>query len=138
MKAVYAETSAILVWLLGQKGGKDARAAIDAADAVATSALTFAEIERALRRGVASGALREADAQRLRGVVARVRGAWIVMDVTATVLERAGRAFPAEPVRTLDAIHLATALALAEAFPDLGILSHDERIGENARALGLS
>ncbi len=137
MKAVYLETSAVLAWLLGQKGGKDARAAVDAADAVATSALTFAEVERALRRGVASGTFREADAQRLRGLVARVRGAWIVMEVTATVLERAGRAFPAEPVRTLDAIHLATALAFAEAFPDLGILSLDERIGANARELGL-
>jgi hypothetical protein len=40
-------------------------------------------------------------------------------------------------VRTLDAIHLATALAFTEVFPDLSVLSFDERIVENSRELGI-
>ena len=137
MTTLYVETSALLAWLLGQKRGPEARAAIDSAETVVTSALTFAEIERALARGVALGALREADARRARGVTARQRRAWIVMAITDEVLGRAGRPFPVEPLRTLDAIHVATALAFAEAFPDLEVLSVDERVTSNARALGL-
>ena len=49
------------------------------------------------------------------------------MAVTDGVLARAGSPFPVEPVRTLDAIHLATALELATAFPDLRVLSFDRR-----------
>jgi hypothetical protein len=39
-------------------------------------------------------------------------------------------------VRTLDAIHLASALFLREAFPDLVILTADERVRGNAALLG--
>jgi hypothetical protein len=60
------------------------------------------------------------------------------MSLTADVLTRAGQAFPIEPVRTLDAIHLATALAFAEALPDLRMLTLDRRILDNAAALGLA
>ena len=60
------------------------------------------------------------------------------MSLTTGVLARAGGAFPVEPVRTLDAIHLATALAFSEAFPDLAILALDRRVLANAIALGLA
>ena len=60
------------------------------------------------------------------------------MAVTSDVLARAGRAFPVEPVRTLDAIHLATALEFVATYPDLRILSFDERVRSNAEALGIA
>jgi len=137
MKSLYVETSALLAWLLGQKSGREVRAAIDGSEAIVTSALTFLEVERAVTRGTVSGVVREADAQRVRGAVARVQASWIVMTITSDVLARAGRSFPIEPVRTLDAIHLATALAFAEALPDVEVLSLDERVVSNARAMGL-
>ena len=40
-------------------------------------------------------------------------------------------------MRTPDAIHLATALEFAAVFPDLRVLSYDERIRMNAEALGI-
>ena len=40
-------------------------------------------------------------------------------------------------MRTVDAIHLATALELAAAFPDLQLLSFDRRVRDNAEALGI-
>jgi hypothetical protein len=40
-------------------------------------------------------------------------------------------------VRTLDAIHLSTALLFAAAYPDLAVLTSDERVARNAEALGL-
>ncbi len=50
--------------------------------------------------------------------------------------ERAGQAFPKEPVRALDAIHLATALLVGAEQPDLVMLSLDPRVRRNAEALG--
>ncbi len=56
--------------------------------------------------------------------------------VTDEVLTRAGRPFPAEPIRTLDAIHLATADFLGDPPPLITIVTRDARVKENARALG--
>jgi hypothetical protein len=53
------------------------------------------------------------------------------------VVERARRPFPAEPLRALDAIHLATALIVAADAPGMGLLSFDRRIRQAGKALGL-
>ena len=137
MSAIYLETSAVLTWLLAQAQAKEVRAAVDAADVVATSALTLAESERALVRAESGQLLSARDGQRLRGMLQRAQAGWMRMAVTEEVLARACRSFPVEPVRTLDAIHLATALAFTKALPDLRILSYDRRILENSLALGI-
>ena len=137
MSTVYLETSALLAWLLGEPRAGEARAEIDAAESVVTSALTLLEAERALLRAEREELLREGQARRLRGILARTRDAWMSMQVQGEVLNRASRPFPVEPVRTLDAVHLATALVFTEAFPDLRVLTFDRRIAENAEALGI-
>ena len=58
------------------------------------------------------------------------------MAVTDTVLTRAGRPFPVEPIRTLDAIHLATAELLGETPQLVTLITRDDRVRENGRALG--
>jgi len=137
VNVVYLETSAILTWLLGEKRAAEARRAVDAAERVVTSALSIAEVERALLRAESAVMLKAADGQRLRGLLQRARSSWATMAVTDEVLGRAARPFPVEPVRTLDAVHLATALAFAQAYPDLRVVSFDRRILDNAAALGL-
>ena len=137
MSALYLETSAVLTWLLGQAHAKEVRAAADAAQVVVTSALTLAESERALVRAESGQLLSARDGQRLRGMLQRAQAGWMRMAVTEEILSRACRSFPVEPVRTLDAIHLATALAFTKALPDLRILSYDRRILENSLALGI-
>jgi hypothetical protein len=52
------------------------------------------------------------------------------------VLARAALPFPREPVRTLDAIHLASAVLHAQAAAPLEVLSTDPRIRDSAVALG--
>jgi predicted nucleic acid-binding protein len=59
-----------------------------------------------------------------------------LVEVTDAVLGRVGRPFPVEPVRTLDAVHLATAEALGEPPQLLTIVTQDHRVRDNARALG--
>jgi|SRR5688572_8327049 len=131
------ETSALLAWLLNQSGGDDVRSRSGSARHIVTSSLTLAETERALVRAEVGQALRAAEVQKLLGHLHRLSSKWTEMQVTPEVLSRAGQRFPVEPVRTLDAIHLATALIFSRAIEDLQVLSLDRRIRDNAVALGL-
>jgi predicted nucleic acid-binding protein len=137
VSSLYLETSAVLNWLLGQARADEVRAAVDAAEVIVTSALTLTETERALVRAEHEELIREADGQRLRGLLRHASTGWMKMMISEEILSRAGRPFPVEPVRTLDAIHLATALAFTKAFADLRLLSLDRRLLGNARALGI-
>jgi hypothetical protein len=56
--------------------------------------------------------------------------------VTDAVLARVRRPFPVEPVRTLDAVHLATAELSGEPPQLITILTRDARVLENAKAMG--
>jgi predicted nucleic acid-binding protein len=110
---------------------------LNQAETVATSVLSLLEIERALNRAEHQRILTAGQAARLRSMLARSKAGWIMMEITEEVRSRASGMFPVEPVRTLDAIHLATALIFMRAFPDLQLLSYDERILEYARPLGI-
>ena len=61
-----------------------------------------------------------------------------VAAVTDAVLARVGRPFPVEPIRTLDAVHLATAELLDDAPQLVTIVTRDHRVRENAQALGFA
>lgn len=135
---VYAESSAVLAWILGERAARSVRAVLDSADRVVTSALTAAECGRAIARGRREGRLTGAEhlaALRLLDVSER---SWDVYGISDRVLARARLEFPAEPVRTLDGIHLATAVILQEAVGAVTMLSFDDRIRTNAERLGLA
>ena len=51
-------------------------------------------------------------------------------------MERARHPFPAEPIRTLDAIHLESALAVRSAVPGVEFLSLDGGIRRTVKQLG--
>jgi predicted nucleic acid-binding protein len=85
---------------------------------------------------VATNLLPEAVAGERRGVLARTADHWVVFELDAEVTERARRPFPAEPIRTLDAIHLATAVLARSLVPDLTVLSLDERVRRSAEQMG--
>jgi hypothetical protein len=59
-----------------------------------------------------------------------------VVAATDAVLARVRRPFPVEPIRTLDAVHLATAELLGEPPPLMTIVTRDDRVRENAEELG--
>ena len=101
-----------------------------------TSDLTLIECDRVLHRASVPGALREGEALRRRTVLSTAAEHWAVFAIDGEVTERARRPFPREPLRTLDAIHVATALAVRRLVPELRLLSLDERVRRNAIALG--
>ncbi len=63
-------------------------------------------------------------------------GADIIV-AAAEVVDRARQSFPGEPIRTLDAIHLASALVARGAVAELRLLSLDDRVRRAAARLGL-
>lgn len=138
MKVVYAETSAVLAWLLGDESRLPARRGLDSADEIVTSVLTLLEAARGIRRAASERRVSALDASRLRGLLTRTTTAWQLLEITPDIRVRAADPFPIEPVRTLDALHLSTALHFARVFPGLPVLTFDERILANLEPLGLA
>ncbi|MFT4137334.1 type II toxin-antitoxin system VapC family toxin [Microbacterium sp.] len=111
LAVVEAESDALFTWV---SGGIE----------LATSDLARTELVRAVRR-VAPSAIGQA-----RDVLARV----ILLRASPAIFEEAARLDPAE-LRTLDAVHLASALSLGD---DLeGLLTYDDRLADAARVLGV-
>jgi uncharacterized protein with PIN domain len=137
VNVVYAESSAVLAWLLEEPGQFAVTTELANADRVVTSALTLIECSRALAR--ARGAKRVKPTEELAALrlLDQAAASWSVHDISDRVAQRARETFPHEPVRALDAIHLATAIVIAEALGVVRMLSLDDRVRKNAGALGL-
>ncbi|MBI3783991.1 MAG: type II toxin-antitoxin system VapC family toxin [Deltaproteobacteria bacterium] len=135
---LYAESSAVLRWLFNEERGDEVFRLLRTADKVTCSRLTLVECRRVISRAGAGAGLSEKDAAGLRGVLAQAASRWAILEVTSEVARRAEERFPAEPLRTLDALHLASALVLNEAAPGLAVLTTDDRIRSNAVQLGFS
>jgi len=133
---LYAESSAVLAWLLGEDPSDQVRGLLAAADAVVTSDLTLVECDRVLVRATALNELSEADAADGRAHLAAASAHWHVLRIGEAVVARARRPFPVEPIRALDAIHLASALVVRSAVAGIEVLSLDMRIRATARHLG--
>lgn len=135
---LYVESSAIVSWLLGQSRGTEVVEQLDGADNVVSSELLLLECDRAVIRVESSGQVTAAESARVRGDLARASSYWTLLRMGDEVLERARRPFPQEPVRSLDALHLATLILGRSIFADLELLSFDDRIRANAAALGFA
>jgi uncharacterized protein len=138
VNAVYLETSAVLRWLLGEPDAPAIARSIEEAAEPLCSALTLLETQRALTRAERERPSRVRQIRLLRRRLYEASADWDLLEITPEIRNRAGELFPIEPVRTLDAIHLATALQFARTFPGLPVLTFDQRILANLEALGLT
>lgn len=134
--SLYAESSAVLAWLLGEEAEPRVRRSLRAADVVMASDLTLVECDRVLIRAVALGDLTEGDAADRRAYLTTAAARWNVLRLGPEIIERARQPFPGEPIRTLDALHLASALIARAAVAGIELLSLDDRIRTAARQLG--
>ena len=91
-------------------------------DGLITSRLSAAEVMRAARR---------IPRRRLAQQVSDVLDSFVLVAITTPVLDASGTMSPGE-LRTLDAIHLATALSLE--IPDLDFITYDDRLARAATA----
>ena len=133
---VYAESSAVLAWLLGEDSAPRVRETLGKAELVFASDLTVLECDRVLIRAVALAEIDEAAAADRRARLNQAAAHWQVLRLTADIVDRARRPFPAEPIRTLDAIHLASALAARSAVGAVELLSLDDRVRRAGEQLG--
>lgn len=130
----HIESSALLSALLESEPA--AIAALRAEGERVTSALTFAETSRAIVRARVAGRLTSAQERAAIQALRTFERRCAVVGVTDAVLARAGRRFPIEPIRTLDAVHLATAELLGEPPQLVTLVTRDARVRDNAQALG--
>lgn len=135
--SLYAESSAVLAWLLDEPAAPAVRSHLAATEIILASDLTLIECDRVLERAAALGELSEAEAADRRAVLAAAAAHWQVMRIAPEVVERSRRPFPAEPIRTLDAIHLASALLGRATVAGLRLLTLDDRVRRNGQRLGL-
>lgn len=133
---IYAESSAVLAWLLGEAAGSRVREVLRRAEFVFASDLVLIECDRVLIRAVTLGEIDEATAVSRRAHLNAAAAHWHIYRLSLDIVERARRAFPVEPVRTLDAIHLASALVVHSTIPSVELLSLDDRIRRAGEQLG--
>lgn len=133
---VYAETSAVLrVMLEGDRALGDVFAS---ASRLVTSKLTFVEADRGLRRARAERRLDPRRFTRGERWLARFARACDAMPLTDDVVDRAKRDCRVEPVRTLDAVHLASIRLWDERLGSITVASTNRRVRANAAAWGFA
>ncbi|MGH7818739.1 MAG: type II toxin-antitoxin system VapC family toxin [Candidatus Binatia bacterium] len=133
---LYVETSAALRWLFNEAYGDEVLELLRGAPRVVSSRLTIIEGGRSIERALAAARILETQAAELRSTLSRAAAGWQVLEVSREVATRAEQRFPVEPIRTLDAIHLSSALALRQILPALRIVSTDLRVRKNGLLLG--
>ena len=132
-----AESSAILAWLLDEDAGVVVRRFLADAPLIIASDLTLIECDRVLHRAAALGELTEAEVADRRAHLTLAAAHWNLLRIEGEIVERARQPFPGDPIRTLDARHLASALVARTAVAGLSLLSLDQRIRRTARRLGM-
>ena len=131
----YVETSALLRVLLD---GEESLRPELSGEGLVTSVLTFVEAARAISRARREKRL---DAQQSREVerqLAAFERSCDAIGLEGDVLRRAREDFPMEPVRSLDALHLASLRVLDDELGGLEVVSCDDRVRKNAAALGFA
>jgi predicted nucleic acid-binding protein len=130
----YIESSALVAALLERDAA--ALKSVRTRGRQVTSALTIAEAARAILRARVGARLTADEERAAVRALQRFERRSFVVAVTDSVLARVRRPFPVEPIRTLDAVHLATAELLGEPPPLVTIVTRDARVRDNAEALG--
>jgi uncharacterized protein len=121
----YADSSALVKLVVVEPETARLEAYLAQVDGLVSSRLAATELARAAGRSGHRQILQRID---------DVLDAVVLVEVTRGVLAHAGALQPFE-LRTLDAIHLATALGLD--LPGLEFVTFDRRLGDAARASGL-
>jgi predicted nucleic acid-binding protein len=135
---LYAESSAVLAWLIDEPTAPSVRRLLGEAELIIASDLTLIECDRVLLRALALKELTEAEAADRRAHLIAAAAHWQVLRIAGEIVDRARQPFPGDPVRPLDAIHLASLLVARSAIAGLRMLALDERVRRAAKGLGVA
>ncbi len=123
---IYLDTSVALAQLLAEDN-------YPPEDLWAETLVSSRLLEYELWNRINARGLAESHDESLRKLLGRMA----FLELSPTVLARALQPFPV-PVRTLDALHLASATFLLERSQEVMLASYDRRMQEAAQGLGLS
>jgi predicted nucleic acid-binding protein len=129
---VYVDASVLLRVVFGEAGRVRIWPRIEVAVA---SELVMVECLRTIDRARILRGLDDREVARRRTAVYETLDRITLVGLEPTVLERAAQPFTTS-IGTLDAIHLATALAVRDRFDELSFATHDQELGIAARAVG--
>ncbi len=135
----YFDTSALVKRYVDEPGRREVQQLLRRHECV-TSAILPVELRSALRRRVAERTLESPRVSEILKRVAADRAYWTVIEVGAEVLSGAQALVSVHPLRTLDAIHVASAQLFAArlSIADLIFVSADQRQVEVPKAIGLA
>jgi predicted nucleic acid-binding protein len=122
---VYADSSALVKLVIDEPESDELESYLDAGPVIATSRLALVEVPRATVLADPAPAVQDE--------VAKLLDACLLVEVTADVLAAAAR-LASRTVRTLDAIHLASAVRIGAD----ELVAYDRRLLAAAAAHGLS
>ena len=128
----YVDTSVLLRKLLGEPNALRRWNAIETA---LSSELIVVEALRTIDRARIRLRLSDEEVANHRATILETVNGFNLAELNRTVLDRASKPFPTM-LRTLDAIHLATALLLREAIEDLIFATHDSPLAIAAQSVG--
>lgn len=128
----YVDSSVVLRIALGQPDPSPEWSRLDRA---ISSELLRVECLRTIDRLRIRAGLDDRTVAERRGALLEMIDAIDLVALDASILGRAAEPFPTL-VRTLDALHLASALAVRDELPSLVFLTHDTTLGLAAGAMG--
>jgi len=137
---LYVDTSVLLKRCV-QEPGSDAASSATSAYAIVTSALAPLEALSAIAAKHRGGSLRTSGFTSAVRRLERERTTWILVELVPAVLVKAEELIRGVPTRTLDAIHIASALFFREtggAGADVAFLTADRKQRQSAEASGLT
>ena len=127
MSLAYFDTSVLVKNYVREAGSSRVRALLTSYEFL-SSAITTIELQSALQRRRRQREITQANYNSIVSRLAHDRLYWQLVEVVPQVLSKAEELLKAENVRTLDAIHLASAMIIQDSFPTpLPFISADER-----------
>jgi predicted nucleic acid-binding protein len=131
--AVYLDTSALVKLYAEEESRELVFEAVDSSEVVATSTVAYAEARAALSRRRREGYMNEEECQRAVEHLNREWRTYERLAVSNYIAYSAGELADSYALRGFDAVHLASALHLAERFEESSFLAFDERLSTAAK-----
>jgi len=131
---VYFDSSVVLRVVLGERGQLAEWSRVSVA---VSSEITRVECLRVLDRLRVSSGMPDRELVRRRATLLSLLSGFELVRLNRAVLTRAADPFPTQ-IRTLDALHLASALLIRDRFPAMRFATHDADLAAAALAEGLS
>jgi predicted nucleic acid-binding protein len=135
MTPIFVDSSAIIRAVLERGMSRSVEKTLASATTLIVSRLALVETSRALLRAHVEERVNDDVLARAELEVDDFWSRCEIWELTRTVCDEARRIAPALPLRSLDAMHLATFLVARKRLPTLRLLTTDARMSEAAKHL---